>query len=172
MPLSDEQTRLLKTNGNAISFKTENPKKPGSKAWERYEKHKTAQTIGDAVALGAQWQDLRADFDKKFLRFSDADMPPASKRAAPDGAPDREAQNRAKHKPSQAVAPLAMIMQPQASTPMASSQVEMSAATMQTLRAMMREELHELERSCRAGLMLLCPNYIQNCLMSGQLVLS
>ena len=99
MPLSEEQTRLLKTNETAISFKCENPKKPGSKAWERYEKYKAAETVGSAVALGAQWQDLSADFDKEFLRFKDAEMPAAAKRAAPEGTPDREAQNRSKHKP-------------------------------------------------------------------------
>ena len=49
--------------------------------------------------LGAPWQDLSADFEKEFLNFKDADMNPCSKRAAPQGTPDREANTIAKTKP-------------------------------------------------------------------------
>ena len=84
---------------------------------------------------------------KNVLCFTNMEMPAASKRAAAEGTPDREARNRSKQKPSEPVGVLAMAMQRHVLTHMASSQVERSAASIGTLRTMMREELHELERS-------------------------
>ena len=136
MPLSEEQTKLLKSDSTIINFLAENPKKVGSKAWERYEKYKAATTVGDATRLGAQWQDLSADFEKKYLHFKDVDMNPAVKRGAPEGTPDREGNARAK-KPEPPSTPLALTHSSGSNV----NQVEMSAATLSALRAMMREEL-------------------------------
>ena len=67
LPPSEEQNKLLKTSETAISFRGQNPKKPMSNAWERFKKYKTPTTIGEATTLGAQWQDISADFEKEFL---------------------------------------------------------------------------------------------------------
>ena len=48
-----------------------NPKKVGTKAWERFEKYKHATTIGEANEKGANWQDVSSDFEKGFLRLVD-----------------------------------------------------------------------------------------------------
>ena len=139
MPLSEEQNKLLKTSDTAISFRGENPR---SKAWERFEKYKTATTIGEATKLGAQWQDISADFETEFLTFADVDMPVISKRSAPEGSPDKEAKARSRHKPAQ-------VHEGALSAPsnqdLANTQLEMSAATISILRTMMREELSEVE---------------------------
>ena len=137
MPLSEEQTKLLKSDSTIINLLAENPKKVGSKAWERYEKYKAATTVGDATRLGAQWQDLSADFEKEYLHFKDVDMNPAVKRAAPEGTPDREGNARAKKKPKPSSTPLALTHSSGSNV----NQVQMSAATLSALRAMMREEL-------------------------------
>ncbi|CAE7545737.1 unnamed protein product [Symbiodinium necroappetens] len=142
MPLSEEQNKLLKTSDTAISFRSENPKKPGSKAWERFEKYKTATTIGEATNLGAQWQDISADFEKEFLTFADVDMPVISKRSAPEGSPDKEAKARSRHKPAQAHEGA---LSAPSNQDIANTQLEMSAATISILRTMMREELSEVE---------------------------
>ena len=55
MPLSSEQILALKQGDAKISFQMENPKKPGSKAWERFEKYKGALTIAEAQTHGAKW---------------------------------------------------------------------------------------------------------------------
>ena len=141
MPLSEEQNKLLKTNETTISFRDENPKKPGSKAWERFEKYKKAKTIGEATTLGAQWQDISADFEKEFLTFADVDMPVLSKRSAPDGTPDKEAKARSRPRPAQ-------VHEGAVSAPsnqeVANTQLEMSAATISILRTMMRESYPKL----------------------------
>ena len=97
--------------------------------------------MGDATCLGAQWQDLSADFEKGFLKF-DMEMNPSSKRAATEGTPDREAHARAKNTPETAAHAL-MLATPQTSNSSGAgiNQVEMSAATMSILRNMMREEI-------------------------------
>ena len=68
MPLSDLIAQGRKYSHRLL--RAESPKKAGSKAWERYEKYKSATTVGDATCLGAQWQDLSADFEKGFLKFN------------------------------------------------------------------------------------------------------
>ena len=67
MPLSAEQTAALKSAATAVEFQEMNPKKPGTEAWERYEKYKSAKTIQAATSQGAQWPDLSADLDKGYL---------------------------------------------------------------------------------------------------------
>ena len=72
-----------------------NPKQIGSKTFQRYEKYKLAKSVDDARSKGAKWDDLTADFEKAYLKFTDAedtDMGAAPKRAAPEGTPDREAE--------------------------------------------------------------------------------
>ena len=80
------------------------------------------------------------DFEKGFLKvmdFIDEDMPPSTKRSAPEGTPDRESQARASTKvpPSQM---MPQVLVPEVCDPV--NKVEMSAATIAALRMMMREE--------------------------------
>ena len=140
MPLSQEQVLALKNAGTKIMVQMENPKKVGSKAWDRYEKYKHAKTIGEATHAGANWQDVSVDFEKGFLKVMDSvdeEMPHSTKRPALEGTPDRESQARASTKvpPSQMIP---QVLVPEVSDPV--SKVEMSAATIAALRLMMREE--------------------------------
>ena len=71
MPLSQIQLEALKNPATIIQIQPDNPKKPGSKAFERFDRYKTATTIGDATSKGANWQDLTTDFEKEFLKIPD-----------------------------------------------------------------------------------------------------
>jgi len=140
MPLSQEQISALKNGETKIAVQMENPKKVGSKAWDRFDKYRHAKTIGEATQAGANWQDLTVDFEKGYFHLVasiDEDMPPSSKRSAPEGTPDRESQARASTRvpPSQMVP---QVLVPEVSDPV--TKVEMSAATIAALRMMMREE--------------------------------
>ena len=140
MPLSQQQLLALKNADTKIMVQMENPKKVGSKAWDRFEKYKHAKSIGEATQAGANWQDVSVDFEKGFLKvmdFIDEDMPPSTKRSAPEGTPDRESQARASTKvpPSQM---MPQVLVPEVCDPV--NKVEMSAATITALRMMMREE--------------------------------
>ena len=142
MPLSQLQLEALKNPATAIQIQEANPKKPGSKASERFDRYKTATTIGDATAKGANWQDLTGDFEKEYLKIPDlmpvdAAGPGSTKRAAPEGTPDREADARSKMSSTTTIVPKALI--PEASEPV--STLEMSAATIAALRGMMRDEI-------------------------------
>lgn len=119
-----------------------NPKKVGTKAWERFEKYKHATTIGEANEKGANWQDVSSDFEKGFLRFVDghgeqdpAAMAAPAKRPAPEGTPDRESQARAKMQLAGVVPQVLEVDDPV-------TRVEMSAGTIAALRAMLREEIN------------------------------
>ena len=148
MPLSEEQTMRLKNPETTVGFKQDNPKKPGTKSWERYDKYKSAGSVGQATSLGASWSDLSTDFEKGYLTFKDENTPGAAKRGAPDGTPDREAHNRAKHKPKEpSPKPLMLGMASDVVGSAGSAPLEMSAATVATFRAIMREELSEFEQS-------------------------
>ena len=143
MPLSQEQISALKNGETKIAVQMENPKKVGPKAGDRFDKYRQYRhaKIGEATQAGANWQDLTVDFEKGFLHFVDSideDMPPSSKRSAPEGTPDRESQARASTRvpPSQMVP---QVLAPEVSDPV--NKVEMSAATIAALRMMMREEL-------------------------------
>ena len=142
MPLSQLQLEALKNSATAIQIQEANPKKPGSKAFERFDRYKTATTIGDATAKGANWQDLTGDFEKEYLKIPDlmlvdAAGPGSTKRAVPEGTPDREADARSKMGSTTTIVPKALI--PEVSEPV--SKVEMSAATIAALRGMMRDEI-------------------------------
>eukprot|EP00930_Biecheleria_cincta_P087608 TRINITY_DN76838_c0_g1_i1.p1 TRINITY_DN76838_c0_g1~~TRINITY_DN76838_c0_g1_i1.p1 ORF type:complete len:635 (-),score=105.98 TRINITY_DN76838_c0_g1_i1:36-1916(-) len=52
---------------DVISFVAANPKRPGSKAFERYKKYCKAKTVAEALRLGAFKEDLRFDKSKGFL---------------------------------------------------------------------------------------------------------
>ena len=143
MPLSQLQIDALKTPTTVIEIQTDNPKKPGSKAAERFDRYKMATTIQEATNQGANWQDLSADFEKGYLKIRDikpADIEMeaqgSTKRGAPEGTPDREADARSKL-PSTAVVPRALAVEPVES----GAKVEMSAATISALRSMMRDEI-------------------------------
>ena len=49
MPLSQDQIDALKNPETMIEIQIENPKKPGSKAAERFDRYKAATTIQDAT---------------------------------------------------------------------------------------------------------------------------
>ena len=146
MPLSSVQTEALKRPDTKVVFQQTNPKKPGSKAFERYEQYKGGSgTVGEASSKGAQWQDLSTDFEKEFMKFDDDKMDTQlqTKRAAPEGTPDKEAAARSKQSARDAT-PRALSTNLSGSS---TSRVEISAATLAALRGMMREELSELEKS-------------------------
>ena len=140
MPLSQEQVDALKNPRTVIAYQEQNPKAAGTKAWERHEKYKVATTVAEAKDKKAGWQDLTSDFEKGFLKSVEdehMDIPSlATKRPAPEGTPDKEAQARSKSQPSDIV-PRALPTE----APDAISKVEMSAATIATLRMVMREEI-------------------------------
>ena len=139
MPLSSDQVTALKNPDTKITFQDQNPKKGGSNAWGRYEKYKKCVSIGGATAAGANWQDLSSDFEKGYMNFStteDVEMSTSTKRAATEGTPDKEAEQRSRVSPSQ-VAPLVLV--PPVVKPV--NKVEMSGATIAALRRMMREEV-------------------------------
>ena len=155
MPLSSEQILALKQGDTKISFQMENPKKPGSKAWERFEKYKGALTIAEAQTHGAKWEDLSGDFEKAYMKFTDlpdVEMVPSTKRAAPSGTPDREAEARAKQSYTELV-PKALNTEMARGDAITTSKVEFSAATMSALRTMMREEINRGVTDMEAKLM-------------------
>ena len=140
MPLSQEQIDVLKNPRTVIAYQEENPKAPGTKAWDRYEKYKKATTVAEAKDKKAGWLDLTSDFEKGFLKFVGVEQMDTSgsavKRPAPEGTPDKEAQARSKSQPVDLV-PRVLPTE----VPDAISKVEMSAATIATLRMVMREEI-------------------------------
>ena len=140
MPLSQEQIDALKNPRTVIAYQEENPKAPGTKAWDRYEKYKRATTVAEAKDKKAGWQDLTSDFEKGFLKFVGVEHMDTSgsavKRPAPEGTPHKEAQARSKSQPVDLVP---RVLPTEA--PDAISKVEMSAATIATLRMVMREEI-------------------------------
>lgn len=144
MPLSVEQKLRLKDAATPIKFNNENPKTPGSKAFQRYEKYKGSTTIGETMGHGANWQDISGDFERQVLTIVNAETmeevgatSSAPKRGPPEGTPDREALSRAKV-PAKEVAPKVLLQEGIATE---TNKIEMSAATIAAMRAMMREEL-------------------------------
>lgn len=102
MPLSAEEKLVLKNSDTKVISEQENPKTPGSKAYQRYDKNKSSNTIGEATQQGANWQDLTVDFEKGWLTtpdtpsIMDVDAPSGAKRASTEGTSDREATSDAK----------------------------------------------------------------------------
>ena len=56
MRLSSVQTEALKRPDTKVVFQQTSPKKPGSKAFERYQQDKGSGTVGEASSNGAQGQ--------------------------------------------------------------------------------------------------------------------
>ena len=130
----------MKTVDTKIMVQMENPKKIWPKNRDKFDKYKHAKSIGEATQAGANWQDVSVAFKKGFLKLMDSideDIPPSTKRSAPEGTPDQESQRRALAK----VPPAQML--PQIFVPEVCdsvSKVEMSTATIAPLRMTMREE--------------------------------
>ena len=149
MPLSSEQKGKLKDPTTKVKFEQENPKSPGSKAYQRYEKYKGSTTIQDATQNGANWQDITVDFEKGWLVVEDlADLmvieeAGGAKRTHPEGTPDREASTRAR--PHAREAPPTTLSSRHHNAEIETQKVEMSAATMAAFRMMMREEIAVIE---------------------------
>ena len=141
MPLSEDQISAVKNGAAIISIQTENPKKAGSKAWERFEKYKHATTIAEAMGNSANWQDISGDFERGYMKIvdtGDETMTSSTKRSAPEGTPEGtpgEAHARAKLQPTQLVP---QVLVPEVLDPI--HKMEMSAATIAALRSMMRED--------------------------------
>ena len=160
MPLSKEQMDLLKDGSTPIQFAKDNPKKVGSKAWDRYEQYKDANSISQAMEKKAGWQDLTADFEKGFLKIMkdmDVEVQGPNKRPAPEGTPDREAQARTK---SQASNLIPRSLPTEIEDPI--SKVEISAATLTALRMVMREEITHGVSAMESRLMNRMDEQIQN----------
>ena len=143
MPLSAEQKLVLKSSSTKVKFEQENPKTPGSKAYQRYDKYKSSNTIGEATHQGANWQDLTVDFEKGWLTTPDSpgimevDVASGAKRAHTEGTPDREATSRAK----------ALARETEHHQHVETQKVEMSPATIMALRMMLREEVTAIEEN-------------------------
>ncbi|KAH8057519.1 hypothetical protein JL722_6598 [Aureococcus anophagefferens] len=67
----------------------DNPKRPQTKSWERYEKYKAATTVGEFLDLGGTLADLAHDTGKGFVQYADkkSHKPPNFPRAAAQKAP-------------------------------------------------------------------------------------
>ncbi len=67
---------MLKDKDLKISYKKENPKKPGTKAYERYEGYKKATTLKKARELGAVREDFIFDGDRGYMKVVEEAKPP------------------------------------------------------------------------------------------------
>ena len=80
MPVKQEARKLLpsmlKDPNLKISFRKDNPKRPGSKAFDRYEKYKKATTLKKARELGAVREDFINDADRGYLKVIQEAKPP------------------------------------------------------------------------------------------------
>ena len=151
MPLSQVQIQKRKNPSTDITFINENPKKAGTKSYERYEKYKDCVTVEGATIAGGLWQDLSTDFEKGHLKFTVnddeqfAEPATAPKRSAPHGTPDREANARAKQQSTQVhkMTPDAIGRIPDFPVPeVTTDRCEMNPATIAVLRGMMKEEIN------------------------------
>jgi len=62
---------LKKNPETVIEFIQENPKKPGSKVHENYEKYKSATTFQEFLDSGGENNHIRHDFSKGFIKILD-----------------------------------------------------------------------------------------------------
>ena len=56
-----------------MEFLQENPKTPGSKSFQRYERYKCARSVAEFKELGGTAADLRYDEKKGFLSVTGRD---------------------------------------------------------------------------------------------------
>ena len=114
-----------------------------------------ARTIAATQTHGVKWEDFSGDFEKVYMKFTDlpdVEMVPSTKRAAPSGTPDREAETRAKQSCTEVV-PKALNTEMARSDAITTSKLDFSAATMSALRTMMREEINRGDTDMEAKLM-------------------
>ena len=137
MPLSAEQKLVLKSPSTKVKFEQENSKTPGSKAYQRYDKYKSSNTIGQATHQGTNWQDLTVDFEKGWLTTPDSPSIMEVDVAHTEGTPHREATSRAK----------ALARETEHHLHVETQKVEMSPATIMALRMMLREEVTAIEEN-------------------------
>ena len=60
------------------TYRQKNPKKPGSAAYGRYEKYKSAGSVSQAMVLGARTEDIQYDGDRRFFDSTEEAAPPNS----------------------------------------------------------------------------------------------
>tara|TARA_R110001632_G_scaffold177860_2_gene297579 strand:- start:224 stop:946 length:723 start_codon:yes stop_codon:yes gene_type:complete len=60
------------------TYRQRNPKKPGSAAYQRYEKYKGAGSVAQAMVLGARTEDIQYDGDRRFFDSTEEAAPPNS----------------------------------------------------------------------------------------------
>ena len=132
MPLSQEQIDALKNPRTVRTYQEQNPKAAGTKAWDRYEKYKVATTVAEAKDKKAGWQDLTSDFAATHGHFRFCSETPSARRHSRQGGPSEEQ-----------ITTLLTLCHNALPTeaPDAISKIEMSAATIATLRMVMREEI-------------------------------
>ena len=73
--MSLEQQRhleLVPEKSDGVIFQADNPKRPRTSAWNRYERYKVATTVAEARELGAKTEDLRHDTQHGFANVTPA----------------------------------------------------------------------------------------------------
>ena len=117
-------------------------KKPGSKAYERFDKYNATCTIGAASAAGASSLNQRNGLLEFVNELDNWDAKHApGKRPSQEGTPDREASERANVAATSSQAlQQNMALEPHS---LEVDKIEMSPAALQTLRMMMRGGNHE-----------------------------
>ena len=58
-----------RNNPIPVQYLEENPKKPSSASWVRFEKYKVANTLSQALSLGSSWPDIKFDYSRGYIRF-------------------------------------------------------------------------------------------------------
>jgi len=69
--------------GWEISWDQRNPKRVGTKSFERYENYKSAKSIQQAIDIGATMGDLKWDLERHYLKLHDPILKPTDEPAPP-----------------------------------------------------------------------------------------
>ena len=67
------RTPVQRTDPRRIVHVAPNPKKPGSKSYERYAAYREGMTVSEAIAAGVTSADVKWDHDHGFIRFEGED---------------------------------------------------------------------------------------------------
>ncbi|KAH8068509.1 hypothetical protein JL721_6654 [Aureococcus anophagefferens] len=88
-PVGTRRTTMTADLDRKLACMPDNPKRPQTKSWERYEKYKAATTVGEFLDLGGTLADLAHDTGKGFVQYADkkSHKPPNFPRAAAQKAP-------------------------------------------------------------------------------------
>ena len=70
MPLSVEQEIAFKNPEAWIKIQAINPKAPGSKAYQRFERHKASSSMRETTSSGTNWQDISGNFEHGWLKMT------------------------------------------------------------------------------------------------------